>query len=110
MVRKTGGLNDTVFDVDDDSERAAAAGYVPNGFSFEGMDAAGIDYALNRFHRISYVGTAAAHVGSMLCKVGTAFDVHRAARPWVDTALRHAVCRVRRVDAGRFWAAICAQL
>ena len=48
VVRKTGGLNDTVFDVDDDHERAAAAGYVPNGFSFEGMDAAGIDYALNR--------------------------------------------------------------
>lgn len=48
MVRKTGGLNDTVFDVDHDVERAALAGYVPNGFSFEGIDTAGIDYALNR--------------------------------------------------------------
>ena len=48
VVRKTGGLNDTVFDVDHDAERAALAGYVPNGFSFEGIDTAGIDYALNR--------------------------------------------------------------
>ncbi len=29
-------------------ERAAAQGIEPNGFSFEGMDAAGLDYALNR--------------------------------------------------------------
>ena len=49
VVRKTGGLNDTVFDLDHDGERAAAAGLVPNGFSFEGMDPAGIDYALNRW-------------------------------------------------------------
>lgn len=48
VVRKTGGLNDTVFDLDHDVERAAIAGYVPNGFSFEGIDTAGIDYALNR--------------------------------------------------------------
>jgi len=54
VVRKTGGLNDTVFDVDDDHERAAAAGYVPNGFSFEGMDAAGIDYALNRSQHLPH--------------------------------------------------------
>lgn len=48
VVRKTGGLNDTVFDVDDDIERAAASGMETNGYSFEGTDAAGLDYALNR--------------------------------------------------------------
>ena len=48
VVRKTGGLNDTVFDVDHDEERAAAQGMQVNGFSFEGMDAPGMDYALNR--------------------------------------------------------------
>ncbi|KAL6784007.1 SSS3B [Auxenochlorella protothecoides x Auxenochlorella symbiontica] len=48
VVRKTGGLNDTVFDVDHDVERAAAAGMAVNGFSFEGTDGPGIDYALNR--------------------------------------------------------------
>ncbi len=48
VVRRTGGLNDTVFDVDHDAERAAAAGFPTNGFSFDGIDAAGIDYALNR--------------------------------------------------------------
>lgn len=48
VVRKTGGLNDTVFDVDDDVARAAAQGMVTNGYNFEGTDPAGIDYALNR--------------------------------------------------------------
>lgn len=48
VVRKTGGLNDTVFDVDDDLNRAHAAGMEPNGFSFIGADPAGLDYALNR--------------------------------------------------------------
>lgn len=48
VVRKTGGLYDTVFDVDHDQERARALGLEPNGFSFEGADAAGVDYALNR--------------------------------------------------------------
>lgn len=48
VVRKTGGLADTVFDVDHDVERATAAGYVPNGFSFEGINTAALDYALNR--------------------------------------------------------------
>lgn len=38
----------TVFDVDHDEERAAAQGMEVNGFSFEGMDAPGMDYALNR--------------------------------------------------------------
>ncbi|KAL8140334.1 hypothetical protein V2J09_006355 [Rumex salicifolius] len=48
VVRKTGGLHDTVFDVDHDKERAQAQGIEPNGFNFEGADASGIDYALNR--------------------------------------------------------------
>ncbi|CAI9087174.1 OLC1v1021180C1 [Oldenlandia corymbosa var. corymbosa] len=48
VVRKTGGLYDTVFDVDHDKERAEARGLEPNGFSFDGADAAGVDYALNR--------------------------------------------------------------
>ncbi|CAL5330010.1 unnamed protein product [Camellia sinensis] len=42
------GLYDTVFDVDNDKERAEAQGLEPNGFSFDGADAAGVDYAINR--------------------------------------------------------------
>lgn len=49
VVRKTGGLNDTVFDVDDDKERAAAAGMETNGYSFEGTDPGALDYGLNRY-------------------------------------------------------------
>ncbi|KAL9146664.1 hypothetical protein ABFS82_13G124900 [Erythranthe guttata] len=48
VVRKTGGLHDTVFDVDHDLERAQACGLEPNGFNFDGADGAGVDYALNR--------------------------------------------------------------
>lgn len=48
VVRKTGGLYDTVFDVDHDNERAQARGLEPNGFNFDGADPAGVDYALNR--------------------------------------------------------------
>ncbi|KAF4372544.1 hypothetical protein F8388_027217 [Cannabis sativa] len=48
VVRKTGGLYDTVFDVDHDKERAQAQGLEPNGFSFDGADTAGVDYALDR--------------------------------------------------------------
>jgi len=48
VVRRTGGLADTVFDIDDDVDRAAAQGMTVNGFSFEGADSEGIDYALNR--------------------------------------------------------------
>ncbi|KAI6704051.1 hypothetical protein NL676_013187 [Syzygium grande] len=48
VVRKTGGLYDTVFDVDHDKERAQAQGLEPNGFNFDGADSTGIDYALNR--------------------------------------------------------------
>ncbi|KAL0012339.1 hypothetical protein SO802_007447 [Lithocarpus litseifolius] len=48
IVRKTGGLYDTVFDVDHDKERAQAQGLEPNGFNFDGADAGGVNYALNR--------------------------------------------------------------
>jgi len=48
VVRRTGGLADTVYDVDHDEERAAAAGMRTNGFMFDSTDAAGMDYALNR--------------------------------------------------------------
>lgn len=51
VVRRTGGLADTVFDLDDDAERAASAGQIPNGFSFEGTDSNALDYALNRYLR-----------------------------------------------------------
>lgn len=49
VVRKTGGLNDTVFDVDDDKERASASGMETNGYSFEGTDTGALDYGLNRY-------------------------------------------------------------
>lgn len=42
------GLYDTVFDVDHDKDRAQSQGLEPNGFSFDGADAGGVDYALNR--------------------------------------------------------------
>ncbi|XP_057811266.1 LOW QUALITY PROTEIN: starch synthase 3, chloroplastic/amyloplastic [Salvia miltiorrhiza] len=48
VVRKTGGLYDTVYDVDHDKERAQEQGLQPNGFNFDGADAGGVDYALNR--------------------------------------------------------------
>lgn len=48
IVRKTGGLYDTVFDVDHDQERAQWEMREPNGFNFDGADPAGVDYALNR--------------------------------------------------------------
>jgi len=48
IVRKTGGLADTVFDLDHDFDRAADAGMITNGFVFESTDTAGLDYALNR--------------------------------------------------------------
>ena len=48
VVRKTGGLNDTVFDVDHDVERAKNQMLEPNGYNFEGTDEGSVDYALNR--------------------------------------------------------------
>ncbi|XP_039061596.1 starch synthase 3, chloroplastic/amyloplastic-like [Hibiscus syriacus] len=41
VVRKTGGLYDTVFDVDNDKARAEAQGLEPNGFNFDGADCGG---------------------------------------------------------------------
>ena len=46
--RTTGGLADTVFDVEHDHAKAAWEGMTPNGFSFDGTDEGSIDYALNR--------------------------------------------------------------
>ena len=59
VVRHTGGLRDTVFDVDNDKARAAwdlagSSDYekepreYTNGFAFEGTDEGSLDYALNR--------------------------------------------------------------
>ncbi|CAL9751187.1 unnamed protein product [Musa acuminata subsp. burmannicoides] len=48
VVRRTGGLYDTVFDVDTERERAQAQGLEPNGFSFDGADSADVDDVLNR--------------------------------------------------------------
>ncbi|KAK7303299.1 hypothetical protein RJT34_14202 [Clitoria ternatea] len=48
VVRKTGGLYDTIFDVDHDKDRAQVQGLETNGFSFDGADTGGVDYALNR--------------------------------------------------------------
>lgn len=58
VVRATGGLRDTVFDVDNEKERAAweiagstdwkTDGDMTNGFSFEGTDTNSLNYALDR--------------------------------------------------------------
>ena len=48
VVRRTGGLSDTVFDVENDGARSVAAGVPPNGFVFDGTETSDIDYALNR--------------------------------------------------------------
>jgi len=46
VVRRTGGLADTVFDVRTGAEAARRAGVAPNGFAFDGEDAAALDGAL----------------------------------------------------------------
>ena len=48
VVRRTGGLRDTVFDVDEDSLRAQSQGLKVNGFSFDGSHDHDIEYALDR--------------------------------------------------------------
>ncbi|KAK8551617.1 hypothetical protein V6N13_120069 [Hibiscus sabdariffa] len=65
VVRKTGGLYDTVFDVDHDKARAEAQGLEPNGFNFDGADSGGVDYALNRALSAWYDGRDWFH---SLCK------------------------------------------
>eukprot|EP00246_Nothoceros_aenigmaticus_P014330 TRINITY_DN5378_c0_g2_i2.p1 TRINITY_DN5378_c0_g2~~TRINITY_DN5378_c0_g2_i2.p1 ORF type:complete len:111 (-),score=17.40 TRINITY_DN5378_c0_g2_i2:138-470(-) len=44
VVRKTGGLNDSVFDVDDESMEVEAR----NGFTFPAATEEGLNYALDR--------------------------------------------------------------
>ncbi|PNW73958.1 hypothetical protein CHLRE_13g579598v5 [Chlamydomonas reinhardtii] len=61
VVRKTGGLVDTVYDVDHDEDRARLKGMDTNGFSFEGTDFAGMDYALNRALSVWYSDKALWH-------------------------------------------------
>ena len=76
IVRKTGGLNDTVFDMDHDKDRAAWAGYEVNGFSFEGTDEGGCDYALDRALSAWYDGrewwnaTAKRNMEQVSCGIG----------------------------------------
>ncbi|CAM6097771.1 unnamed protein product [Calypogeia fissa] len=48
IVRQTGGLYDTIFDVDHDQDRARDHGTETNGFSFAAPDGTGLDYAMNR--------------------------------------------------------------
>ncbi|OUS48375.1 hypothetical protein BE221DRAFT_189654 [Ostreococcus tauri] len=48
VVRRTGGLADTVFDVENDSTRCATAGIPPNGFVFDGTETRDIDSAVIR--------------------------------------------------------------
>jgi len=54
VVRRTGGLNDTVFDYDIDHGKAEWEGMKPNGFSFDGTDESSIDYALDRAISLAY--------------------------------------------------------
>ena len=54
VVRRTGGLNDTVFDYDIDHGKADWEGMKPNGFSFDGVDEGAIDYALDRAISLAY--------------------------------------------------------
>ncbi len=51
MVRATGGLADTVFDVD--ADEPPPEGQHPNGFTFTGADEASEDGALDRAFRCS---------------------------------------------------------
>ncbi|KAK8966143.1 Two-component response regulator-like APRR3 [Platanthera guangdongensis] len=62
--RAGNGLYDTVFDVDGDKERAQSLGLEPNGFSFEGTNSSGVDYALNRYvFALEELGDAASGSG-----------------------------------------------
>jgi glycogen synthase len=48
LVRRTGGLRDTVFDVQLDPARAASYGKSCNGYNFDGEHEQDIEYALKR--------------------------------------------------------------
>lgn len=66
-----------MFDVDHDAERAAALGVEVNGFSFEGMDAPGMDYALNRcgfMHERGSFELGSVPLGTIPEHVGIAFS------------------------------------
>jgi starch synthase len=54
VVRRTGGLNDTVFDYDVDHGKAEWEGMKPNGFSFDGTEDSAIDFALDRAISLAY--------------------------------------------------------
>ena len=58
VVRRTGGLADTVYDYDHDHAKAAWEGMPVNGFQFDGIEAHDIDYALNRAIDLFYNDTA----------------------------------------------------
>ncbi|KAG6515227.1 hypothetical protein ZIOFF_025612 [Zingiber officinale] len=77
IVRKTGGLYDTVFDVDNDKERAQAQGLEPNGFSFEGTDAGGMDSALNR-----HIKQLTSKLFDLIMGFSRAFPAWSNAREW----------------------------
>eukprot|EP00798_Chlamydomonas_sp_ICE-L_P018937 gene18937-25504_t len=48
VVRRTGGLADTVFDVEHGTDQATLAGVQPSGFVFENPDSTSLDSALDR--------------------------------------------------------------
>ena len=48
IVRRTGGLNDTIYDFDHDKAKATHDMLQCNGFSFDGADYEGIEYAVHR--------------------------------------------------------------
>ncbi|KAG6512573.1 hypothetical protein ZIOFF_030698 [Zingiber officinale] len=77
IVRKTGGLYDTVFDVDNDKERAQAQGLEPNGFSFEGTDAGAMDSALNR-----HIKQLTSKLFDLIMGFSRAFPAWSNAREW----------------------------
>nr|CAB40374.1 Starch synthase isoform SS III [Vigna unguiculata] len=91
IVRKTGGLYDTVFDVDNDKDRAQVQGLEPNGFSFDGADAGGVDYALNRAISAWYDGR---EWFNTLCKTVMEQDWswNRPALDYLE--LYHAACKL----------------
>ncbi|KAM7264050.1 hypothetical protein ACFE04_001733 [Oxalis oulophora] len=90
VVRKTGGLYDTVFDVDHDQDRAEKLGIEPNGFNFDVADTAGLDYALNRALSAWYDGR---DWFNFLCKkvMEQDWSWNRPALDYIE--LYHAACK-----------------
>ena len=89
------GLYDTVFDIDHDKERAQAQGLEPNGFNFDGADAAGVDYALNRWVNAYFVFWGKWIYFSLLVSKCTCFFVgYNKSQKWENHSLcldsRHA--------------------